>query len=513
MDYLENFVAAANAVIWSNALIFLLLAVGIYFSIRMRFFQIRMIREMVRVMFKGDKSSAGISSFQALAVSLSGRVGTGNIAGVATAIFIGGPGAVFWMWLVAFLGASSAFVESTLAQIYKRNEKGQYRGGPAFYIEKGIKNKAIGKIYAIVFAVATILATGFLLPGVQANSIASAVHNAFGISHVWTGILQVVLLGLIIFGGIRTIARVAEYVVPFMAVAYVLIAGIIVIINYQQLPAVFGLIFSSAFGANATFGGIIGAMIAIGVKRGVYSNEAGQGTGPHPAAAAEVTHPVNQGLVQAFSVYIDTLFVCSSTAFMILSTGMYNVKGPGTELLVNNGVYYVQDGIKHVDGSAMYTQAAVDKAFSGQAEFDITYSGIGSYIVAIALFFFAFTTLMAYYYIAETNIAYLTHKRGGPLLMFLLKAGMLIAVFVGCVKTAQLAWGLGDLGVGLMAWLNIIAILILQKPALVAFKDYEKQKKERAEPVFDPTALGIKDADFWEFEYNKKPAEKEKISY
>lgn len=504
MEYLENFVAAANSIIWSNALIFLLMSVGIYFSIRMRFFQIRLVREMIRLMVGGKKSKAGISSFQALAVSLSGRVGTGNIAGVATAIFLGGPGAVFWMWLVAFLGASSAFVESTLAQIYKRNEKGQYRGGPAYYIEKGIRNKRVGKIYAIVFAVSTILATGLLLPSVQSNSIASAMNNAFDLNHTWTGLILVMMLSLIIFGGIRTIARVAEYVVPFMAIGYVAIALIVVIINFDQLPEVFGMIFSSAFGLNATFGGIIGSTIAMGVKRGVFSNEAGQGTGPHPAAAAEVTHPANQGLVQSFSVYIDTLFVCSATAFMILSTGMYNVQGPDGELIVNHGIYYMQDGVKHVDGSAIYTQAAVDKAFSGKEEFDINYQGVGSYTVAVALFFFAFTTLMAYYYIAETNVAYLTRRWGGAPLMFLLKAGILASVFLGSVKTAKLAWDLGDLGVGLMAWLNIIAILILQKPALRAFRDYETQKKQTDEPVFDPKALGIDGADFWENEFRKK---------
>jgi len=504
MEYLERFVSAANAVIWSDVIIYSLLAIGIYFSLRMRFFQVRLVKEMLRIMFRGKESARGISPFQALAVSLSGRVGTGNIAGVATAIFLGGPGAVFWMWLVAFLGSGSAFVESTLAQIYKRNEKGQFRGGPAFFIEKGIKNKSIGKIYAIVFAVATILSTGLFLPGVQANSIASAVNNAFGLNHVWTGVILAALLGLIVFGGIKVIAHVAEYVVPFMAVAYILVALAVMVINFKEIPNVFGMIFSSAFGLNATFGGIVGSMISIGVKRGVYSNEAGQGTGAHPAAAAEVTHPVNQGLVQAFSVYIDTLFVCSATAFIILSTGMYNVKGKDGNLIVDNGVYYLQDGEKHVDGSAMYAQAAVDKAFSGQENFDINYIGAGSYIVAVTLFFFAFTTLMAYYYIAETNVAYLTHTRGGPLLVFLLKVGILAAVFMGCVRTAQLAWDLGDLGVGLMAWLNIAAILILQKPALVALKDYERQKKENREPVFDPVSLGIKDADYWEAEFNAR---------
>lgn len=509
MNSFEKFVSIANGVVWSDALVFLLLFVGVYFSFRLRFFQVRLVREMCRVMVKGEKSKEGISSFQALAVSLSGRIGTGNIAGVATAIFLGGPGAVFWMWLVAFLGAGSAFIESTLAQIYKRNEKGLYRGGPAFYIEQASKYKTAGKIYAVVFAIATILATGFLLPGVQANSIASAVSNAFPFSHFSIGIVLVVLLGLIIFGGIKTIAQVAEYIVPFMALAYILVAVTVLILNYSQIPNVIALIFKSAFGAEATFGGIVGAMISIGVKRGVYSNEAGQGTGPHPAAAAEVSHPAKQGLVQAFSVYIDTLFVCTATALMILITGMYNVKGQGENLLVDNGVYYTQNGVQHKDGSATYTQAAIDKAFSGRPEFEERYIGPGSYLVAIALFFFAFTTLMAYYYIAETNVAYLTTKGGGPVLMLLLKLGMLAAVFFGCVRTAQLAWDLGDLGVGIMAWLNIIAIVILQRPAIAALKDYEQQKKQGKDPVFHPGSLAIKNADFWEAEYHggtkKKP--------
>jgi AGCS family alanine or glycine:cation symporter len=428
-------------------------------------------------------------------------VGTGNIAGVATAIYIGGPGSIFWMWMVAFLGSGSAFIESALGQIFKRKEHGEYRGGPAFYIEKGFKNKSIGKWYAIVFAISTIVATGLLLPGVQSNSIASAVKSAFAVDHMWTGILLVVLLGMIIFGGIKAIANVAQYVVPFMAIGYVLLALVILVMNYSEIPEVFGLIISSAFGAKATFAGIVGSMITIGVKRGVYSNEAGQGTGPHPAAAAEVSHPAKQGLVQAFSVYIDTLFVCSATAFMILITGMYNVKGPTDELLVNNGVYYTQDGVKHVDGSATYTQAAIDKTFSGQETFSESYVGAGSYFVAVALFFFAFTTLMAYYYIAETNVAYLTRKKGGRMLTLLLKLAILTAVFFGCIRTAKIAWDLGDMGVGIMAWLNVIAILILQKPAILSLKDYEKQKADGKDPVFDPVPLGIKDADFWENEY------------
>ncbi len=495
----KEIVDTLNAIIWSDALIYLLLFTGIYFTIRMRFFQVRLFREMIRQLMQGGKSKEGISSFQALAVSLSGRVGTGNIAGVATAIFLGGPGAVFWMWAVAFLGAGSAFIESTLGQIYKRNENGQYRGGPAFYIEAGFKNKQLGRYYAFAFAICTIIATGFLLPGVQSNSIAAAVKSAFGIKYIYTGLLLAGLLGLIIFGGIKLIARVAEYVVPFMAIVYILIAVVVLVLKYDKIPEVFGLILASAFGAKATFAGILGAMISIGVKRGVYSNEAGQGTGPHPAAAAEVSHPAKQGLVQAFSVYIDTLFICSATAFMILVTGMYNVKGPDEALLVDNGLYYMQDGVKYQDGSPTYTQAAIDAAFSpGQEIFHADYVGTGSYFIAIALFFFAFTTLLAYYYIAETNVAWLTKKRGGPLLMLLLKFGIMASVFFGCIRTATVAWSLGDIGVGLMAWLNVIAILILQKPALKAFKDFEVQRKAGKDPQFDPRPLGIKGADIWE---------------
>lgn len=505
MESMEAIVHAINSVIWSNALIFLLLLTGIYFSVRMRFFQVRMIKDMVRLMVQSNASTAGISSFQALSVSLSGRVGTGNIAGVATAIYLGGPGAVFWMWAVAFLGSGSAFIESALGQIYKRKENNEYRGGPAYYIERGFKNKRIGKIYATVFAVATILACGLLLPGVQSNSIAAGLNSAFSMNYAYSGILLAVLLGLIIFGGIKMIANVAQFVVPFMAIAYIGTAIVILIINYDKVPGIFALIFSSAFGLQATYSGIIGTMITIGVKRGVYSNEAGQGTGPHPAAAAEASHPAKQGLVQAFSVYIDTLFVCSATAFMIMITGTYNVKGPGDALIVDNGIYYEQNGEKHMDGSPTYTQAAIDRAFSkGQQTFHPEFVGTGSYFVAIALFFFAFTTLMAYYYIAETNVAYLSRKRGRPLLMFLLKISIMAAVFVGCVRTATIAWDLGDMGVGIMAWLNVLAIIILEKPALKAFRDYERQKKAGKDPVFDPVALEIHDADFWEKEYGKE---------
>lgn len=286
---------------------------------------------MLRLLFDGKSSDKGVSSFQAFAIAISGRIGTGNIAGVATAIAMGGPGAVFWMWVIAFLGSASAFVEATLGQVYKQVINGQYRGGPAYYIEKGLGIKW----YAILFAIATVLSTAIFLPGVQSNSIALSMQNAFDVPVAYTGAGIVILLGLIIFGGVKRIGKVAEIVVPFMAGGYILMAIVIMILNLSEIPSVFSLIVRSAFDLEPAFGGIFGMAVAWGVKRGIYSNEAGQGTAPH-AAAAEVSYPAKQGLVQAFSVFVDTLFVCTATAFMILFTGKYIVASPSGGFLVEN---------------------------------------------------------------------------------------------------------------------------------------------------------------------------------
>ena len=488
---MQEIVGAINSWIWSPALIYLLLGVGLFFSILTRFVQARMFREMIRLLFSSKESEKGISSFQALAVSLSGRVGTGNIAGVAAAIGFGGPSAVFWMWVVAFLGSATAYVESTLGQIYKEVDEGQYRGGPAYYFEKALGQKW----YAWVFAIATIIATGMLLPGVQSNAIGNAAAVAFGSgsevnlplgavnsTNLITGIIIVIVLGIIIFGGVKRIAHFTQVVVPVMALAYIAMALIVIAMNITDLPDVFALIFKDIFEPMAMFGGAL----FWGVKRGVFSNEAGQGTGPHAAAASEVQHPAQQGLVQAFSVYVDTLFVCSATAFMILITGMYNVMPEST------GTFVVQNlPAATIIDSPAFTQFALES----------TVGGFGKVFVAVALFFFAFTTLLAYYYIAETNVAYLRRFFRIPFELTLLKLLLMGSVFYGSVKTASLAWGLGDIGVGLMAWLNIVGILLLfvvGQPALRALKDYEEQRKAGVETyTFDPEKLGIKNADFW----------------
>ncbi len=486
---MEAFVGALNDILWSTPAIYACLGIGLFFSVILRFLQVRHIKEMITLMFKGKSSEAGVSSFQALSIALSGRVGTGNIAGTATAIAMGGPGAIFWMWAIAFIGAGSAFVESTLAQIYKVKKDGQYRGGPAYYIEKGIGVKW----FAVLFALSALLAMAILMPGVQSNSIATGLENAFGIDKRVSGFIIIFLLGLIIFGGVKRIASVAQVAVPFMALGYMLVALIIVGINISEVPAVFALIFKSAFGGEAAFGGILGSAIAWGVKRGIYSNEAGQGTGAHAAGAAEVSHPAKQGLVQAFSVYIDTLLVCSATAFMILFTGMYNTVDE------KSGGAVIYEGLPGVEAGPGYTQAAVESVLPG----------FGSGFVAISLFFFAFTTIMAYYYIAETNVAYLF--KNGKIAMFILKLVILASTFYGAVKTAKLAWALGDVGLGLMVWLNLIAIVILTKPAVLALKDYEAQKKQGLDPTFNSTKLGIKNAEYWENGYQLED-EKEKVS-
>ena len=493
---MQSLVDFLNGIIWSPALIYLCLGAGLFYSIMTRFVQIRHFSEMWRLLLSGKSSSKGISSFQALAVSLSGRVGTGNIAGVAAAIGFGGPGAVFWMWVVAFFGAATAYAESTLAQIYKEEDNGEFRGGPAYYIEKAMGQKW----YAWVFAIATIFACGFLLPGVQSNSIGNAVEGAFGsggmvetaigtfsFAKIFTGTVISVILAFIIFGGVKRIANFTQIVVPFMALAYIITAFVIILLNIEQVPTVFAMIIGDAFTPMAG----VGAAIGWGVKRGVYSNEAGQGTGPHAAAAASVDHPAQQGLVQSFSIYIDTLLVCSATAFMIIITGAYNVHGAEGFLVQNIAADIAANG-------PMFTQMAIESALPG----------IGKPFIAVALFFFAFTTILAYYYIAETNVAYIRRHIKVNGLMFILKVAMIAVVFYGTVKTANLAWAMGDVGVGLMAWLNIVGILIIffmAKPALKALHDYEEQQKQGVtEYTFNPVKLGIKGADYWEDKYRRK---------
>ena len=383
MSTINQFIATFTDWVWSPFFIVICLVAGLIFSFATRFVQVRRFREMLRLLFKGDKSqNTGISSFQAFAMALSGRVGTGNIVGVATAIAFGGPGAIVWMWIIAFIGAGSAFVESTLAQIYKVKMGSEFRGGPAFYIEKGLNCKWL----AVVFALCSLLACGLLMPGVQSNGVALAFEESLGIPPIVMAVILVVLLGLVIIGGVKRIGKVAQVVAPLMALIYIVVAIIIIIIHWERLPEAFSTMITSAIGTNPVYGALLGTAIMWGVKRGIYSNEAGQGSGAIVAAAAKVSHPVKQGLVQTFSVYIDTLLVCTATALVILATNSYNVMDAnGSILILNNHAV--------AERFVTYTQSAIDSVFPR----------FGGIFVSFSLLFFVFTTVMAYYYYAETG--------------------------------------------------------------------------------------------------------------
>ena len=439
----------------------LLVGAGLYFSIRTRFVQLRRIGVMTHLLFgKKDKTKEkkGVSSFEAFCIALSGRVGTGNIVGVATAIALGGPGAVFWMWVIAFLGASTAFVESTLAQSFNFEHEDGFRGGPACYIDKGLRSKWL----AVVFALFTIIGCGLMLTTVQANGMSSAASNSLGVKPLVSGLFLAFLIGLVVIGGIKRISKVASIVTPFMAVAYIVIALVVLAFNWRAIPGLLSMIVTNAFGINPVCGGILGSTIMMGVKRGLFSNEAGQGTGAIPSASADVKHPAEQGLVQAFSVYVDTLLVCTATALMILSAGTYNILGPDSSMLVANSP---ELGANYVG----FTQAAIDTVLGG----------FGSIFISIALAFFVFTTIMAYYFYSESSIIYLCSLNGKcsqrteMLLIRVLQVAQLTAIVFGAVKEANLVWTLGDIGVGIMAWVNVIAIIMLSNKAFGALKEYE----------------------------------------
>lgn len=489
MEVLNNIVNTLNGFLWSNWLLVFCLAAGTFFTIATKGVQFRLIKESVRLLFDGDKSDEGISSFQAFSLAVSGRVGTGNIAGVAAAIAFGGPGALFWMWVIALLGAASAFIEATLAQIYKEEHNGEYRGGSAYYIEKGLGKNGANKFwvgYALFFAFVAAVGESLFAPGLQSAGIANAMNNAFGIPNIATGVVITVILAFIVFGGVKRIGRVAELVVPIMTAGYIIVTIIVLVAHGSDIPATFSLIFTSAFSKNAVYGGLFGSALKWGVKRGIYSNEAGQGTAPHAAAAAEVSHPAKQGLVQAFSVYIDTILICTATGLMILVTGAYNVFDANNQLVGPEGVAGI-DPSNFVGPE--YTQAAVNSVIPG----------FGQAFVAIALALFAFTTIMAYFYIADTNATYLTRNGKMKWMVPAVKILLLVATFMGTIVDGGIAWAAADIAVGAMAWLNILVILLLSKPAFKALKDYDKRLKDKTvNERFSAKALDIENAEFWD---------------
>lgn len=451
MNMLSQLIGSVNDVLWTYILIIMLLGCAFWFTYKTKFVQFRMIGEMVRLL--GD--SAGkiegrkhhISSFQAFAVSIASRVGTGNLAGVATAITLGGPGAVFWMWVIALFGASSAFIESTLAQLYKVHGNQSFIGGPAYYMKKGLKQPWMG----ILFAFLLVFTFGFAFNSVQSNTICAAFEEAFQVSPAWMGGILTIFTLLIIFGGIQRIAKVSSIIVPIMALGYIILALFIVILNAKQLPGVIELIVANAFGWEQVFGGSIGMALMQGIKRGLFSNEAGMGSAPNVAATADVTHPVKQGLIQALGVFTDTLIICTCTAFIILFSGLASTGEA-------NGIKLTQMALNNEIGT------------------------IGTIYVAVAILFFAYSSILGNYYYGEANIRYITRRRWAIPLYRVLVGGM---VMFGSLASLDLAWSLADLAMGFMTICNLIAIVLLGKYAFRLLEDYRMQKRNGIKnPVF-----------------------------
>lgn len=462
MKMIENFMNSANTLLWSYVLIIMLVGLGLYFTFRTNFVQFRMIGEMFRLMGEGATSGKkGVSSFQAFCISTASRVGTGNLAGVAIAITTGGPGAVFWMWLIALIGSASAFVESTLAQIFKIKEGDTFRGGPAYYMEKALKARWMG----VTFAVLISITFGLAFNSVQANTITSSLNNSFGIDKTVIAVILAVITAVIIFGGIKRVAKVAEWMVPIMAGAYVLIALYIMVTNFTEIPGVIALIFNSAFGFNEVAGGALGAAMMNGIKRGLFSNEAGMGSAPNAAAAADVSHPVKQGLVQSLSVFVDTLVICSSTAFIILLSGMYTSEEA-------NGIVLTQNALEGSLGSWAGT------------------------FLAFIVFLFAFSSIVGNYYYAESNIEFIKKNKVFLNIFRALVVGM---VAFGAIAELSFVWNLADLFMALMAVINLIAITLLGKFAYAALADYKKQKAKGKNPVFYSSNIeGLTNLEAWE---------------
>lgn len=444
---------------WSYILIAVLIFSALYFTIMTRGMQFTMIGEMVKQLISsGQKNNhkdsntpkKSVSSFQAFAVSIASRVGTGNLAGVATAIAVGGPGAVFWMWVIAIFGASNAFIESTLAQLYKVKGKDSFRGGPAYYIKYGIGNK----LWANTFAVLISITFGLAYNSVQSNTIASAINESFGFAPWIIGIVLTILSISIICGSIQRISRFSEIVVPIMAISYIVLAIVIISLNITQIPAILKLIVTEAFSIESTIGGGLGMAILMGIKRGLFSNEAGEGSAPNVAATASVSHPVKQGLVQTLAVYTDTLIICTCTALIILCSGVFNSGA--------DGIILTQMALTHEVGS------------------------IGTHFVTIAIFFFAFTSIIGNYYYGETNIQFMTSNKWA---LWLYRGAVGAMVMIGAVASLDLVWALADITMGMMTICNLAAILVLGKYAIILLNDYRLQKLKGYDPTYHSSTI------------------------
>ena len=456
MEFLENIVAFANDILWSYVLVVMLIALGLWFSLRTGFVQLRLFREMIRLLKEGtshDDTYIYFSSFQAFCISTASRVGVGNIAGIAIAIMTGGPGAIFWMWVIAVIGAASGFTESTLAQIYKVRDPKTFgfRGGPAYYIRNCLGSRKAAALFAVLISVTF----GLCFNSVQSNTIAISLNTTFGVDRALVGLFLTVLAAVVIFGGLQRIAHLSSWLVPIMASLYLLLALVIVVLNITHIPAMFASIISQAFSPDAAVGGI-GAAILTGAKRGLFSNEAGMGSVPNAAATAFVSHPVKQGLVQALGVFVDTLLVCTASACIVLLFDGYADSG-------KTGIELVQLALaQHLGG----------------------FAGV---LLSVMVFMFAFSSIAGNYYYGESNIQFFSTK---PVYLLAFRILVVAMVAFGSVAELPFVWNLADLFMALMAIVNLVAIALLGRNAFLALKDYQDQKKAGvADPVFHPEKL------------------------
>lgn len=461
MGIITDAIGNLNTLMWSYVLIILLIGTGLYFTVKTKFVQFRYITEMFRLLKPNNDNNDGVSSFQAFCISTASRVGTGNIAGVAMAVAAGGPGAVFWMWLIALIGGASSFVESTLAQIYKTKDRdGNFLGGPAYYIERGLGKRWLG----VIFAILTTLCFGLVFNAAQSNTTTLAFTNALGINSTVMGIILSILTAMVIFGGIHRIAKVSAIIVPVFASAYILIAIIVIILNINLIPGILKLIFENAFGFQQFAAGGLGFTIMQGIKRGLFSNEAGMGSAPNAAATATVSHPVKQGLTQTLGVFTDTLVICTCTAFIVLISGQYS----GTTL---TGIELTQ--------AALSSQIGV----------------FGKYFLAVCTFLFAFSSIVGNYYYGQANIEFITKNKT---VLNIFRTLVVITVFLGSQASIGIVWDTADLFMAFMAIINLIAILFLGKHAFAALDDYSKQKKQGKDPVFKASSIpGLRNVELW----------------
>ena len=465
---LNEVLTAINDFMYTYPLLLLLVGADIYFTIRTRFVQVRLLKNSIQVIGEKAQEENGkkqVSSFQALMISTASRVGTGNIAGIATAIAVGGPGSVFWMWLMALLGGASAFIESTLAQIYKVRDGEEFRGGPSYYMEKALKKRWLG----ILFSILLIICFAYGFNGLQSFNMSSALayyipNYSDSIFPVVVGFLLALATAFVIFGGVHRIGFISSIIVPVMAGCYLLMGLVTIILNITDMPHVFALIFKNAFDFQAIFGGLAGSAVVIGIKRGLFSNEAGMGSAPNASASASVSHPAKQGLVQVLSVFIDTLLICSATAMMLLLSGVEGV--PGTL----DGIPFVQKAISANVGNW------------------------GIHFITFSIFAFAFSSLIGNYYYAESNILFIKNNK---ILLFVFRITCLLAVFFGAQADFSVIWNIADITMGCMATVNIISILLLGNIAIKVLKDYEKQLKFGKDPEFHAKKVGIENTDCW----------------